>query len=178
MPGGRMENKEKKSYPGYVNEALHAFKKIMGSNKRNFMDDLNRANKGEMFVLHFLHMSEKPVMPSELRIALGSSMARVSALLGSLEKKGQIKREVNLCDRRNILVTLTEAGKRRALMEMAHMQACMAGIFEEMGEEDTREFIRLAARFSIISKKHMRLSEEDETRSAGSDFYFSMEDSP
>lgn len=158
-----MENKERRDYPSYVKEALHAFKRIMDSNKRNVMDDLNRVSKGEMFVLHFLHMSGRPVMPSELSTALGSSMARISALLGSLEKKGQIKREVNVNDRRNILVTATEEGKRRACMEIAHMQSCMAGIFEEMGEDDTREFVRLASRFSKISEKHMRLSEKDKT---------------
>lgn len=157
-----MAHKERENYPSYVREALHTFRKIMAGNKRHVMDDLNRANKGEMFVLHFLHMNQRPARPSELSAALGSSMARVSALLSSLEKKGQIKREVDMNDRRNIWVTPTEKGRRRASAEMAHMQGCIAAIFEEMGEEDTREFIRLAVLFSKLSEKHMRLPQEDE----------------
>lgn len=151
-----MDKKDMQCCPGYVKEALLSFGEIMDSGHRKVIEDFNRANKGERFALHFLHMRDKPVLPSELSVALRISMARISALLGSLEKKGQVKREINMADRRNILVTLTEAGRQRARREMDNRQTCMAGIFEEMGEADTREFVRLTKLFAELTAKHMR----------------------
>ena len=83
-------------------------------------------------------------------------------MLGSLEKKGLVKREINTADRRNIFVTLTESGSQRARREMDNRQTCMAGIFKEMGEKDTRDFIRLTKRFVELAAKHMRPPGDDE----------------
>ena len=151
-----MDKKDMPHCPGYVKEALLSFGEIMDSSHRKVVEDFNRAGKGEMFALHFIYMRSEPVLPSELSAALRSSMARISALLGSLEKKGQVKREINPADRRNILVTLTEAGRQRARREMDYRQTCMAGIFKEMGEADTREFVRLTKLFIELTAKHMR----------------------
>ena len=158
-----MDKKDMPCCPGYVKEALLSFGGIMDNSHHKVMEDFNRANKGEMFALHFLYMRNEPVLPSELSTALRSSMARISALLGSLEKKGLVKREINTADRRNILVTLTESGRQRARREMDNRQTCMAGIFKEMGEADTRDFIRLTKRFAELAAKHMRPPGDDES---------------
>ena len=140
----------------YANRAFISFLDIMsGHQKNNSMEHLNRANKGELFVLQFLTMQSATVLPSELSAALQSSTARISALLGSLEKKGQIEREIDKNNRRNILVTITDAGRKRVESEMQEMQRNVTQVFIEMGESDTEEFIRLTKLFFDLSEKRL-----------------------
>ena len=141
--------------PRYVAEAIASFDEIMESSHRDMVDGFNRKNKGELFVLHFLALRNAQVLPSELSAALQSSTARISALLAALEKKGQIVREIDKSNRRNILVTITEKGRARIKAEMQTLHASMARVFTDMGETDTVEFIRLLGRFAELSKKYM-----------------------
>lgn len=142
--------------PAYVLKAIEAFQEIMSGKQLDMVENINRCNKGELFVLQFLAIRNgAPVLPSELSAALQASMARISALLGALEKKGQIEREIDRTNRRNILVTITEAGKTRVQAEMADLYAQMAGIFVDMGEAETADFIRLTRQFIELGQKHM-----------------------
>ncbi|GHV45372.1 MarR family transcriptional regulator [Clostridia bacterium] len=160
-----MDEKNDKSY---IQQAVLAFGEVRSSNQLDMMERMNRANKGELFVLHFLAMRGVAALPSELSAALHSSTGRISALLGTLEKKGQIERNIDTSNRRNILVTLTEAGRARAETEMKKRRDGMTQTFAEMGETDTLEFIRLMKRFFSISQKHMiECGEEDESARGG-----------
>ena len=143
--------------PAYALKAIEAFQNIMSGKQMDMVESINRCNNGELFVLQFLAMrSGSPVLPSELSAALQASMARISALLGALEKKGQLVREIDRTNRRNILVTITEAGNARVQAEMADLHERMAGIFVDMGEVDTADFIRLTRRFIELGQKHMK----------------------
>ena len=129
--------------PRYVEEAVGTFKELMANREKNMLEEMNRANKGELFVLHHLSRRDSEIIPSELSLALHSSPARISALLGSLEKKGQIERNIDKNNRRNILVTITEAGRLRADRDRKIMDDKLANVFIEMGERDTAEYLRL-----------------------------------
>jgi len=144
------ENKIK-DIPDYVKNAINAFGVIMSNKQKHMLEDINRVNKGELFVLHFLSMKETAVLPSELSTALNSSTARISALLGSLEKKGHIERDIDKSNRRNILVTLTESGRERVKIETGKMEENLARAFIEMGEPDAKEFLRLLKQFLEIN---------------------------
>ena len=141
--------------PGYVTNAIVKFNAIMSNCQKDMLENMNRANKGELFVLHFLSLSNTAVLPSELSAALNSSMARISALLGSLEKKNQIERDIDKSNRRNILVTITETGRERAEAEMRYIEENLARVFIEMGETDTAEFLRLSEQFFGLMQKHI-----------------------
>lgn len=141
--------------PRYVKEAIASFHSIMASNRKGAMEKLNRVNKGELFVLNYLASSRDTVLPTELSGALKSSNARISVLLGVLEKKGHIERSIDTEDRRNVLVSITATGRERVAREMRKMRGCMLEVFTGMGEEDTREFIRLVKVFLTLMYKHM-----------------------
>lgn len=157
-----MVSKNEENRLSYVEKAVSSFNKIMSDSRKNMMDNFNRANKGELFVLHFLKARNAEVLPSELSSALNSSTARISALLGALEKKGQIEREIDKSNRRNILVTITEAGRERVEAEMNEIQGLMTHIFTEMGETNTAEFIRLNQLFSELSQKYVANLQKEE----------------
>lgn len=150
-----MANGKEESKLGYVKEAAASFNEIMANSQKNALDNFNRPHKGELFVLHFLELRSAPVLPSELSAALQSSTARISALLGALEKKGQIERDIDKSNRRNILVTITAAGRRRIEREMREMRGHLIRIFTEMGEADTAAFLSLTRRFFELFQKHL-----------------------
>ena len=148
------EDNKGRSGTEYADRAFGAFFKIMSGNHKNSMEHLNRANRGEMFVLQFLDVQDATVIPSELSVALQASTARISALLGSLEKKGQIRREIDKSNRRNILVSITDEGRKRVKSEMNEMRKNITQVFVKMGEADTVEFVRLMKLFFELSEKH------------------------
>jgi DNA-binding MarR family transcriptional regulator len=150
-----MSAKDDGNSMSYADKAFITFNEIMSSKQNNMIENVNRANKGELFVLHFLSRHNTEVLPSELSAALGASTARISALLGTLEKKGQIVRNIDKSNRRNILVTITEAGRNRAENEMKEIQRSMTQVFADMGEADTEEFIRLTSQFFDLMQKYM-----------------------
>lgn len=138
-----MTTKKRDNIPLYVAEAISSLDQIMSNKHKNMFEHMTKATRGESFVLKFLAKSDSAVLPSELSTALHSSTARISAILRTLEKKGEIVREIDKANRRNILVTITEAGRKRAKDDMQRVYDHIAKTFTEMGEADTREFIRL-----------------------------------
>ena len=138
-----MESENKKDNLSYAANAFIAFNEIMSAGQKDMMENINRVNKGELFVLHFLSAHGDKVIPSELSAALNASTGRISALLGTLEKKGHIERDIDKSNRRNILVTITDAGRNHVKAEMSKIKDCMTQVFIGMGESDTAEFIRL-----------------------------------
>ena len=150
-----MSDKDDGNSLSYADKAFTTFNEIMSRKENNMVDNVNRANKGELFVLHFLLRRSTEVLPSELSAALGASTARISALLGALEKKGQIVRNIDKSNRRNILVTITEAGRNRAEAEMKQIRRSMTQVFTDMGESDTAEFIRLTSKFFELLQNYM-----------------------
>ena len=152
---------------GYIEKAFVAYGEIMSSCNRGMLENINRASKGELFVLHYLSERNAQVLPSELSAALNASTGRISALLSNLEKKGQIEREIDKTNRRNILVTVTEEGHKRAETEMKEIRKKITHVFTEMGEADTTEFIKLTKEFWGLMQKHMSQSHDGTGRTDG-----------
>jgi DNA-binding MarR family transcriptional regulator len=78
------------------------------------------------------------------------SKAAVSQILGSLEKRGYIRRSIDCDNRRKIIITLTKKGKSAVDKGQRHMDDLMAHIIERLGEEDVRNFVRLLDRFAEV----------------------------
>lgn len=138
--------------PLFAQEAVISFELIMATMHKGQKEEMNRMNKGELFVLKHLHHQGRPATPSELSFALQSSMARISTILRSLEEKGHIERRMDLHDRRTVLVNLTAEGQERITGELSRMRNELATVFTAMGELDTKEFIRLSKIFSKTVK--------------------------
>ena len=81
---------------------------------------------------------------------LSVSKAAVSQMLGSLEKRGCIRREIDPENRRKIIITITKKGKSAIDKGQKRMDELFSRIIEQFGEKDTRQFVRLLKRFAEV----------------------------
>ena len=79
------------------------------------------------------------------------STARIARLLNTLESRCLIIREMDQTDRRRVFVTLTEEGNRRVEAVYQRVHRRITAIINELGEEDTETFVRIAERIVSIS---------------------------
>ena len=142
-----------------IEEAVTTLEEMLFNRQGHAMDEMGRSGKGELFILKYLSDKDAAVIPSEISDVMHASSARISAALGSLEKKGQIHREIDPANRRNILVTITEEGRERTRATVNHMRERMIGVFTEMGEQDAVELVRLAKRFLEIAQRVFELDQ-------------------
>lgn len=126
-------------YAEYAREFLAVMKQ---DSKSGILNQFNVAQHGELMILAHLYSAQPTQQPpNEISKATGTSPARVSAILNSLEKKGYIQRDNNLNDRRKVLVSITETGKKKALLEKDRALKRLNSIFLAMGERNVKELI-------------------------------------
>jgi DNA-binding MarR family transcriptional regulator len=104
---------------------------------------------GEFFLLTTLINSIPPgasgLKSSELSNRLQVTPAAVTHLINDLEKAGHVERVSDPSDRRIVMIRPTAAGLK--MMEVANVKflETLKGLVEFLGENDSREFIRLIA---------------------------------
>ena len=82
------------------------------------------------------------------------SKPAVSQMLGALEKKGYVKREINKTDRRKIQATLTPCGVEMLQKEQERYESSFDEIISSFGEDNASELVRLLSHFAdIIEEK-------------------------
>ncbi len=108
--------------------------------------------EGEMFIMNYLTFKAETASPGELSSALGTSTARIAAILNSLERKGWITREIDKNDRRRILVARTETGKQFIICKTTMIKKMAEKVLEELGEHDAKEAMRILDRLIDIYK--------------------------
>ena len=113
--------------------------------------------QGRNLVLQYLlqHKNEK-VTPGNLSLELNVSTARTATALNMLEEKGLVIRKNDLKDRRRILVEITKKGIKQAENQMNITLHAITKMFDFLGEEDSKEFIRITDRMfrHILCKKN------------------------
>jgi DNA-binding MarR family transcriptional regulator len=134
-----------------IQDTVIALEKIVYANRENLVEKMWRHGKGELFILKYLNDAADAVNPSDISSAMHTTTARVSAALGVLEKKEQIYREIDKSNRRNILVSITEKGRKRVDVDSAALRKQLTYVLSEMGEDDAAIFVRLLARFFKLS---------------------------
>ncbi|WEV53801.1 MarR family transcriptional regulator [Bifidobacterium sp. ESL0704] len=133
---------------GFEQEALRDLNWSAANSKSVLWNELDRSNRGEPFVLRQL-LRHGTATPTQLAVALHASSGRISALLKALESKGLVSREIDAKDRRNVLVSLTDAGREQAAGDQGKIDSAVCWIFSQMGERRAREFVNLAEEFIV-----------------------------
>jgi DNA-binding MarR family transcriptional regulator len=109
--------------------------------------------RGEVFVLHFIKKSQGKIAPGDISSAIGVSSARVATALNSLEDKGMITRRIDSEDRRKIIVELTPKGAEYVEDHKCKQIEKIKNILMSLGEEDSKEFVRLIGRLAEVLSK-------------------------
>jgi DNA-binding MarR family transcriptional regulator len=110
---------------------------------------LHGFKSGEFFLLATLISSIPPgaksIKASDLSTQLQVTPAAVTHVINDLEKAGYVERVSDPTDRRIVLLKPTSAGLK--MMEAANAQflEMLQGLVEFLGEDDSREYIRLVS---------------------------------
>lgn len=119
--------------------------------RRQLQDNL----RGSMAVLSHLVASGGEATATELREATGLSGARVSNICTALEEKGLIERSHRHKDRRKVTIALTATGREFAEDKMDFVRGVVADFLWDLGEEDSRELVRILDRMlDVIEQRH------------------------
>ena len=132
----------------YKELALEFMQKMYKLRQARPQKQITESMHGEHFILQFIAFHKGSVLPSEISNEMGISSARIAATLNSLERKGLIVRQIDISDRRRILVDLTSEGK--ALAEEHHQEAMemLTKVLSSLGEHDAREYVRITGRLA------------------------------
>lgn len=109
--------------------------------------------RGEMFILNFLLDSDRSVQPRDICEVMMISSARVAAALKSLEEKGWVQRQGDQNDRRKVLVSITESGKKAVLEKRKAVELHTNNILNNLDEDQICEFLRLSQAIIDVSEK-------------------------
>lgn len=95
--------------------------------------------------------SKNNVALSEVRLYLAISKAAISQMLTSLEKKGYINRHVDKNNRRNLIVTLTDAGQKTLEIQSEKFSGKLGKIISRLGENEVKQMITIVNRMIDIT---------------------------
>lgn len=112
---------------------------------RGSLNSVQGLSVGESPVLHYLSTKEDgaSTTPSDLAAQLGFTRARMTRILDSFAAKGLVRREQDENDKRRVLVFITDEGRKHALKQNAKGVNAMKDLIEMLGEQDTKELIRI-----------------------------------
>ena len=122
--------------------------------------EVSKLMHGEMAVMRLFEKEDVPLTAGEISRRLRMTTSRIAAVLNSLEKKALISRFADEKDGRRVMVAITQQGRdfleERRLDVLRHMQ----DMLEKLGEEDAREYVRLARRVMEIMRCRGETDEE------------------
>lgn len=119
--------------------------------------------RGEGALLRYLALRHDGATAGELRDAMGVGSGRVANALKSLEAKGLITRSPSEEDGRVVLVYLTQAGRAYIMERYRRLLSWTTMLMEELGEEDSREVLRLAHRLLEATDRLRQKSKQIKT---------------
>ena len=134
----------------YSELAEKLFENMIMANKSSSFSKLSKTIHGEMFALHLIDIHNGDITPSEISKIASTSNARITAELNSLEKKGLVTREIDINNRRRVLVRLTPEGKKVAREHHKHIMQETEELLSTLGEKDAKAYIRIIGKIGRI----------------------------
>ena len=103
---------------------------------------------GEEFVLHYIAEHGGEVVPSDIGKEMDVSSARIAQTLNSIEKKGFVTREIDVGDRRRVIVKLTAKGEDEDKRHFEEIMEHMTKMLMSLGEYDAKEYVRITKKLA------------------------------
>ena len=130
-------------YEALAKELMHS---IDQHKKAPPHERISASMRGEMAVLRLLEHETQPLTAGEISRKLGMTTPRIAAVLGSLEKKGMILRQIDEHDKRRVLVILTDKGCKFCQQKKELVLGEMTRMLSQLGSEDAAHFVRIVKR--------------------------------
>lgn len=134
-------------YRELANEIVLDMLQDSGNNNRVETEPFS---SGEMKMLGSLLLFKDGMTAGELCQKMNVSTARIAQILNTLEKKGSVCRKANSADKRVVYAYLTEEGREFAKKRYDDFVVFVSRLFSSLGEEETKEYIRLSTRVKQI----------------------------
>ena len=137
----------------FYSEAAASLMKLLARTRQNpDLKNVREISIGEKGILLYLVSRPEGVPSGELSRALGIGSGGVANLLSVLDRKEYISRSISPKDRRIIIVSITEAGRKAITDLRCRIQTRLEDLLKALGEDDTRELIRIYERIVRISR--------------------------
>ncbi|MGL6201701.1 MAG: MarR family winged helix-turn-helix transcriptional regulator [Lachnospiraceae bacterium] len=137
----------------YTELALELHDNMQSLRTERSQRQINESMHGEAFVLHYIACHGEAVLPSEISDEMNVSSARIAQTLNSMENKGLITRQIDVNDRRKILVNITREGKKLAEKHHKSVLKDIAKMLSMLGEHDAREYVRITGKLAKVITK-------------------------
>lgn len=132
-----------------VKELVFAFPSGMHAHMANLNINMNELSLMKGIEGNTLD-SDENIRMSDIREQLYITKAAVSQMLGVLEKKGYITRDIDKNNRRTLIVTLTPEGKEALKYAEKGYDDAVTKIIMQLGVDDTKQFTRIINRLADI----------------------------
>ncbi len=147
-----------------VNECMEMLNKIRLLGKKQTKS--HALAMAEFFVLVEIEgISEKReelgITSSELAERMEQTISSVSKMIKNLEEKEYVMRNLSPKDRRVYYISVTEKGRETIRQVRAKQEKILQYTYEQMGENDMREFKRLLKKWYSILKMGMEETWDD-----------------
>ncbi|WP_256975988.1 MarR family winged helix-turn-helix transcriptional regulator [Paenibacillus sp. MY03] len=128
-----------------IKELIHRYERAHFTVERKLYALLRDLMPAELTVdqfnmIRFLQFNGRST-PSELAEVFGVGKSSITAIISRLSDKGFIRRLSEESDRRIVILTLTEEGKRLCESIDARVEAMLADIMNHFEEEEAERFI-------------------------------------
>ena len=141
----------------YFSAAAEQFLTLLTRSFRGpFHQNVRGLSSGEMGLLYCLYRTDMPLTAGELSHGMGIGSGGVANLLNSLENKGYIDRAMSKTDRRSVLVSISEPGRSLVEEKIIQTMRITEELLVQLGEDDTREMIRIYRRLLNLADKYMQ----------------------
>lgn len=107
-------------------------------------------SRGEVGIMIFLTTERNNVLAGDLAQELSLSSGRIAIALKSLESKGFIARRIDENDKRKVIVSVTENGKKFAEKGRLRYLEDTQKLLRFLGEDDAKSFVRIIKKIAGI----------------------------
>lgn len=111
-------------------------------------------SKNEVFALLYVYRENSANM-TEISDYLGIPLNTTTGVIGRLEKRGVIKRERDVVDKRVVTITICEAGKELVTKQLKEMEHYYRLLMDNLTDEDKTILYRLIGKFFDIIKNDL-----------------------
>ncbi len=133
--------------------ANELFENMIKIRKKSFNKKVEDLSHGEKKILGYLTFGKNGATSGELSEHLHLSTPRVASALNSLSKKRFIERNRDEKDKRIVIVTITDSGKRFVMEKHEEAIKMLEQTLRKLGEHDAKEFVRIIKRIREISNE-------------------------